>query len=387
MTPDELRELIVRWEGPHIDFKRSIGSTIELAKDLVCFANGDGGQLVVGVSEDREIVGVKDADNVMTRVDQAAFDSCYPPVSTRSETVLVEGKTVVIITVARGDQRPYSTREGKYYIRSGSRCRMASREELLRLFQATSALFYDEQPRPRLDLSSLDLDEVERHASERLGSEARALELDRLLHAWRLADGPRPTVGGMVLFGRVPQQELESTRVVAAAFRGNDSGADMLDRTDVIGGLFDVVDQLVSFLRIHLPTGHEIRAFEPEQRPSIPEVALREAIINALVHRDYTISGPIRLFVFDDRVEVHSPGRPPNSVDDAAMRAGIHVTRNPHIYSRVADAELASRAGTGIRRISRVLREAGLPELGISISDAEVILTMRRAPRTPPAVE
>ena len=101
-------------------------------------------------------------------------------------------------------------------------------------------------------------------------------------------------------------------------------------------------------------------------------------MVNALVHRDYTIASPTRVFVLSDRVEVRSPGRPPNSVDVEAMRAGVHVTRNPHIYSRVVEAELATRAGTGIRRIARLLRQTNGTSLGIAISDAEVVLTLPR---------
>jgi ATP-dependent DNA helicase RecG len=144
------------------------------------------------------------------------------------------------------------------------------------------------------------------------------------------------------------------------------------------GGLFDIIDQVQVFLRLYLRTGHEIVGFEREKREEIPVAALREAVVNALVHRDYTIPGSTRIFVLSDRVEVHSPGRPPNSVDADAMRAGVHVTRNPHIYSRMAEALLATRAGTGIRRISKLLREATGTELGIDISDAEVVLTLPR---------
>lgn len=103
--------------------------------------------------------------------------------------------------------------------------------------------------------------------------------------------------------------------------------------------------------------------------------------MNALVHRDYTIAGPTRVFVLSDRVEVRSPGRPPNSVDAEAMRASIHVPRNPHIYSRVAAAGFATRAGTGIRRIARLLRQINGTSLGITISDAEVTLTLPRGER------
>lgn len=110
----------------------------------------------------------------------------------------------------------------------------------------------------------------------------------------------------------------------------------------------------------------------------MPQAALREAVVNALVHRDYTVPAPTRIFVFPDRVEVHSPGRPPDSVDDEAMRAGVHVPRNPHIYSRIAASRLATRAGSGIRRITRLLREAGSGDPGIAISDTEVVLTLPR---------
>ncbi len=200
----------------------------------------------------------------------------------------------------------------------------------------------------------------------------------RLLRAWRMYDGAHPTVGGLVVFGRRPQLQLESSRVVVGALPGSDVGDDFIDRKDLGGGLFDVIDQAEVFLRLHLRTGHEIVDFQREKREEVPVAALREAVVNALVHRDYTIPGATRIFVLSDRVEVHSPGRPPNSVDADAMRAGVHVTRNPHIYSRMAEAQLATRAGTGIRRISKLLREATGTELGIDISDAEVVLTLPR---------
>ena len=377
MTPEELRERIFRWEDPHTDFKQAVDSNIELAKDLVCFANSDGGQLIIGVAKDRRVVGVADTDAVLLTVDDVAFHSCSPPVTVVPEIVAVDGRNVVVLNVAKGDQRPYATRQGRYYTRSGSRCRAASREELLRLFQATQALFYDEQPLQRLDLAAIDLDAVTRYVQSTEWVEPDE-DVVRLLRAWRMYDGAHPTVGGLVVFGRRPQLELESSRVVIGALSGSDVGDDFVDRKDLGGGLFDVIDQAEVFLRLHLRTSHEILDFEREKREEIPVAALREAVVNALVHRDYTIPGSTRIFVLSDRVEVHSPGRPPNTVDADAMRAGVHVTRNPHIYSRMAEAQLATRAGTGIRRISKLLRETTGTELGIDISDAEVVLTLPR---------
>jgi len=251
---------------------------------------------------------------------------------------------------------------------------------MLRMFQATRSLFYDEQSLPGLTLADLELDAVTRHLAD-VGQSELANDLPRLLHAWGLFGDEYPTVGGILLFGRNPQAALESSRAVAGAVSGTELGGDFVDRKDLFGGLFDIIAQAETFLGLHLRTGHEIVGFEPEKREEIPAEALREAVVNALVHRDYTIPGPVRIFVLADRVEVRSPGRPPNSVDAEAMRAGVHVPRNPHIYSRIAAARLATRAGTGILRIARLLREHSGQRLDIRISDAEVVLGL---PRTHP---
>lgn len=380
MTPDELRLRILRWEDPHTEFKEFISDPKELAKQLVCFANSDGGQVVLGVTKDRVVAGVPDIDDLLIRVDQVAFEGCTPPITALPEVITLDGRDVVVINVPRGDERPYGTREGRYFIRSGSRCRSAGRNELLRLFQAGEALYFDEQPLRRLDIADLDLDAVQRHLQD-VGRTDLDDDLNRLLAAWRMMGGDHPTVGGLVVFGRRPQEHLESAQIVVGTSAGDDLGDDFLDRKDLTGGLFTVLEQIEAFLALYLRTGHEITGFAPELRPEIPAAALREAVVNALVHRDYTIPGPIRIFVFRDRVEVHSPGRPPNSVDGAAMRAGVHVPRNPHIYSRVAAGQLATRAGSGIRRIARLLREVGRTGPEISISEAEVVITLPRGRR------
>ena len=129
---------------------------------------------------------------------------------------------------------------------------------------------------------------------------------------------------------------------------------------------------------LHLRIPHQIRGFEPEPKPELAKEALREAIVNAVAHRDYTVYGPILLFIFDDRIEVHTPGKPPNTVDEDAMRAGVHVVRNPRIYARLSDAGLVTRAGTGVRRIIRLIKQATGREVEITIREYEVLLTIPR---------
>ncbi len=122
---------------------------------------------------------------------------------------------------------------------------------------------------------------------------------------------------------------------------------------------------------------------QPERFPELPEAALREAVVNAVAHRDYTIPGPIRLFIFDDRVEIHAPGKPPNTVDEGAMRVGVHVPRNPVIYKRLADLGLVTRVGSGIPRMIELVKKATGRELEILIRDFEVTFVIPR--RTTPS--
>jgi len=378
MTPDDLRERILRGEDLHTDFKS--GKTpdrAELAKDIVCFANTDGGQLIFGVSDDG-VVGVEDVGALLDRVEEVAFSRCWPPVTVVPEMLVAEGRDVVVLNVAKGDQRPYCTEQGRYYVRAWRRCRQASREELLRLFQPTESFYYDEQPLPRTSLADLDSDEIGHYVSQ-LEQDWPIDDRARLLRNWRLTDGGHVTVSGILLFGREPQAFLPSSGVVVAAFDGDDTSGDPIDVKNLRGGFFDLLEDVERFLNIYVASPHRIVGFKPERREEIPTAALREAVVNALVHRDYTIPGPVRVFALADRVEIHTPGRPPNSVDAGAMRAGVHVTRNPHLYSRVADAGLVTRAGTGVRRMIRLVREASGRDIDILITDAEVVIVLPRA--------
>jgi ATP-dependent DNA helicase RecG len=237
----------------------------------------------------------------------------------------------------------------------------------------------DETPLPLLTLQDLDLAAFETYLKD-IRQTYLLGDPERLLDNWSLTAGGHPTVAGILLFGRRPQQHLPYAQINAARFPGSDSSFDPLDRKDLGGRLLEVIDQAERFLDLHLPVPHEIRGFEAEQRPELPKEALREAIVNAVAHRDYTIRGPIRLFVFDDRIEIHTPGRPPNGIDADAMRSGAHVVRNPWIYARLSDAGLVTRAGTGIRRLVRLVREATGREVGIEVREFEVLLMLPRKP-------
>lgn len=379
MNSEELEQRVANWEDLRTEFKLQAIHPDELSAAIAGFANAEGGELIIGVSNDKQIVGVGDTDRLAQFVDMVAFNNCRPPISTVLDIVEYKQRPVLVVHIPKGDQRPYSTSRGIYYIRTSSGRQQATREELLRLFQATESMFYDETPLLRLDLSAIDMDAVQQFLKD-TSKTAGAAELppERLLRAWRLVYEGHPTIAGLLLFGRSPQDHLPYAQVNAARIPGTDATHDPADRKDLTGRLLDVLDQSMRFLNLHLPTPHRIRGLEPEPQPELPAEALREALVNALAHRDYTVRGPIRLFVFDDRVEFHSPGRAPNTVDEEAMRAGTHVVRNPHIYARFSDAGLVTGAGTGIPRIVRLVRQAINMDVQIAARDFEVLLTLPR---------
>jgi ATP-dependent DNA helicase RecG len=379
MELSELRDRIRRWEDLHTEFKLETIHPDDLSAEMVGFANADGGQLIMGVSEERQIVGLGDVDKVCQYVDNVALNNCIPPITISQETVADGARTVLVVNVAKGDQRPCRTNRGVYFIRTASGRRQASREELLRLFQATESLYYDESPLVRLGLEELDLDAVRRFVDQTAQSQ-NLLEIApaRLLRSWRLTAGDHPTVAGLVLFGRDPQQHLPFAQINAARIPGTEIANDPSDRKDLGGRLLDVIDQAMRFVQLHLRVPHTIRGLEPEPQPELPYEVLREAIVNAVAHRDYTVRGPIRLFVFDDRLEFHSPGKAPNTVDEEAMRAGTHVVRNPHIYARLSDAGLVTRVGSGIPRIVRLVKQATGKDITIQLREFEVLLSIPR---------
>ena len=214
--------------------------------------------------------------------------------------------------------------------------------------------FAEEWPVPRSSLDDIDRDAL----SEMLGVFAQdgilvpAFDEDQLLRGWGLtcsASGQeRPTVAGMLLLGRNPQRFLPHAYVSALRIAGTQIATPPSDQKRIEGRLFDVLQDCLRFLDFNLFRRHEIRGIEPEVVLEFPMDVQREILVNALAHRDYTIAGPIRLIVFQDRVEVRTPGRLPNSVRVEQLGMGVHVLRNPTLYNLLFKRGLGTDAGSGI---------------------------------------
>ncbi len=386
MDLEGLQRYIQTGESLQVEFKTWPLPADDIAAALVAFANSAGGVLLLGVNDAGDIVGVKDSDRVMQRVDQIAYQNSEPPLNIQQEVVRTpEGHAVVVVNIPQGDLRPYRTHRGDYFIRTASGRRRATRQELLRLFQAADSLHYDETLLVRATLKDLDryaFEDYLRRAYLRsvedfeIGYETLLANLSLIKPAEQEL---HPTVAAVLFFGRDPQKFLPTAHVVAARVPGNDLAAVPSDVKNIVGRLPDILESAMRFLEIHLPTPHHIERLEPEARPELPSDALRELLVNALAHRDYTFASPVRVFVFDDRVQIRTPGGLPNNVKIETIRlGGAHVLRNPMIYTLFRRYGLVTGVGSGVYRSIQQIRAATGEEPELFSEGSEFVVSIPR---------
>ena len=380
MDEIELLEKISKKENYRIEFKEKPPDKRSLVTEIVCFSNADGGEIFIGIDDSGNVVGVENADELMRTIDDMASQGCEPPVTVLTEPVEIKGKTILVIRVPKGSHRPYRTNSGQYYIRSTNRCRQASREELLRLFQASESLYYDESPVTAASFSDLDLEYFEEFIYKYLKIEVMTNDNVNYLKNLRLlTDKNIPTVSGLLFFGKKPQKYLPNFRVVCAYISGNDISLAPSDRKDVNGKVADILNDVIRFFNLYLKERHEIKGFESELKYEMPEVAIRETMVNAIAHRDYTIQAPIRALIFKNRVEIHSPGKLPNTVTIESIKiGGSHVLRNPTIYNLLLKMGLVTDTGSGVRRVIQLIKDSAGKDVLLKETEGEFIVTIPR---------
>jgi ATP-dependent DNA helicase RecG len=380
----QLREHIRQGESLYQELKESDAHTDDIAAALVAFANTEGGRILFGVADSGDIVGVPNPNRLTQRIDQIAYNNCEPPITVMQEIVPTTNGTVVVVQVPKGDLRPYRTARGDFFVRTSSGRRRASRQELLRLFQEAESLHYDEKPVLQSSLTDLDTLGFQRFFEHAYGYSLTDEQLTPTMQNMRLITPYHgqltPTVAGILCFGRNPQRFLPTALVNAARIAGDQLANEPLDVKVIDGTLFDMTEDTMRFLKIHLPTPHRIVGLEPERRPAIPEEALRELLVNALVHRDYTIPAPIRVLMFDDRLEIHTPGHLPNTVTIESILLGAsHVLRNPTLYILFYRSGLVTHLGSGVLRAKQAIEKVG-KTLTLAQTNGEFIATIHWNP-------
>lgn len=366
MTVEELRELIDQGEDSMTQLKRQFNGVDAVASEIAAMLNSEGGKIIVGVSDQGEIAGVEDLHELNQWISNACSQKIEPPASVITEILKVEEKRVMVIRVALGTDKPYAVDKTTFWVKVGADKRRATREELRRLMQASGVSYADEMPVANTDLDDFDQLRFRLFYKDQYGMEIESLNLniDRILSNLKLIKDSNLTLAGLLLFGSELQRIRPQCVVKAVAFDGNSpTGTAYLDSEDIGFTLSEQFKNTMGFLNRNLHKLQKGQNFNSTGKWEVPKVALEEAVANALIHRDYLISSSIRLFVFEDRVEIISPGRLPNTATIESIKAGIQIVRNPILASFAPKLGFPYRGlGTGVPRMIEECRNANLPE-------------------------
>lgn len=283
--------------------------------------------------------------------------------------------------------KPYYTSDHKYYIRVGTTKRIASREELLRLFESNGALHFDISPVEGTSMKDLNIDVIRdyflKYNAFDLQEEAREAAERILINADIMTEANGKalcTVGGLLVFGKKPEVRLPQNGISFAHFRGLEITDELIDKKILTGRIQDIAEQAMVVLKNNIKSPSIINGIKREEKDEYPVIVMREAIVNTLVHRNYSISGSrIRIFMFDDRIEFHSPGRLPNTVTIDKMKIGISYARNPFLVKYMENLRYIDQLGRGIPMILKAMKEAGAKEPLLRESGEEFVLIIYKA--------
>lgn len=353
---------IEQGENKTLELKSQLPQYEQIAKTVLAFANTSGGKLVIGVSDNREIIGINE-ETIFTLKDQITsiiFDRCYPAILPEIYSVNLQGKLLLVVEVFRGNLLPYYLKaEGKNkgtYLRIGASNRKADFDHILELERQKYNQSFDEELCREENFASLDLSPLNVRFSA-LGKQLNEEKLKNLKLIQMENSIFYPTQGLMILLGKYPHVVTKCAR-----FKGVDMSL-FLDRKEYSGDLFSQLEQVEAFVKNHINLRGEIKGLQRTDTYEIPEEALREALINAVIHRDYVNQGrDIKVGIYDDIVNIVSPGGFPSSLTAEALTEGRSEIRNRVLARVFKELGFIEQWGSGIQRIKNACTAQGLLE-------------------------
>lgn len=372
MTTTELLEIISHGENSGVEFKRDDIDAEKLARQLVAFANLRGGKLLLGVEDDGTISGIirRDLEEWVMNVSR---DKIVPPVIPFFEILreVEQGNSVAVVTVAASPTKPCRVlHNGRRtaYIRVGTTVREPSDDELAQMLQSSQRLNFGRTPMGGVQLADLHRDRLEFYFEKVLGYGVVGSEEEMLRTAINLElmaqwqDKTVATVNGLLLFGRRPRNALPQSGMRAIAYSGDREHYQVSDDLVFPDPLIPALDQesrvvepglverAMGFIARHCPAREPLDGARNVGSSEFPDALLREVLVNAVAHRDYTIAGAdILLSIFSNRIEVKSPGRLPNGATVEALREGFRYYRNQTLVNVLRDYKYIDARGMGIR--------------------------------------
>lgn len=385
MELEQLKKLIVKGESNTLEFKKSTGLLQEAFETLCGYLNGNGGIVLIGVTDNGRIVGQEVADKTLREISNE-IKKLEPPADIEIKYVFIEqNKQVIVLHVKPGKHGPYAYK-GRPYQRLEGATDLMSQHRYDQLLLSRNQFNYSWENSLAQNYSIEKLDEnviltVVRTAVEnkRLPESALNQKILKILEALKLIEGSDVKNASVVLFGIEFSADFMQCQLQLARFKGI-TRSEFLDSNNELGNVFNLLDAGMLFVRRHLPVAARIEAgkLERVETPIIPFDAIREALINALAHRDYSINGSsIKLAIYDDRMEISNHGGLPSGVTLEKILSGYSKPRNPIIAEVLYKAGLIEKWGRGIQEMITKCKAVGDPEPEFQIDEVEFKVIFR----------
>ncbi len=355
MNTTELIKIINGGENSQVQFKQQLKAkqADDIVAELVAMSNFQGGKILIGIEDKAaNIIGLdfETIEKVNNYLFNWATNNVKPSITIFTETVSIDGKLILVVTIPAGIDKPYCDNNMVYWIKSAANKRRVSPEELKRLYQNAGKLYAERQPIEDTSISDVDMLIFRDFYQKRYKEDFETEELSRLMTNLRLLKDDKFTIAGALLFGRNLDILLPEFHISMVSFWDNEFIAnDYRDSENFTGNLLLQYKQALLFILSILRKPQGNQSFNSLGIPEIPKLVFEEILINALVHRDYFINDSIKLFVFPNRIEIKSPGKLPNSLSIEDIKQGIQRrSRNIVLTSFVSDVLPYRGIGSGI---------------------------------------
>ena len=348
MTDKQIKNLILTGEGYNIEFKQSLDKSF--IEEVCAFANASGGYILIGVSDEGKVTGVDTSNRSRSKI-QDILNRLEP----KLKAIVEIKKNLIVITVPEGEEKPYGCPKG-FFIRIGANSQKMTRNEIIKFFKKEGHIRFEELVNKKAKFKE-DFDSQAFKNFLRFAGISRTIKYESLLQNLScLTEDKKMTNLGVLFFAKDIDFIMNYARVDCILFKGTER-VRILNRKEYIGSLLDNIENALAFVKNHTNTEYVITG-KPrrEEIHDYPESALREAVINAVCHRDYfTEEAPVSVEVFEDRVQIRNPGGLPKGYD--RKRFGTEsIPRNLLIASMLHRVDYIEKAGTGISRIKQAIK-------------------------------
>ena len=407
MNSNELKRVISQGENTRLQLKLCVNDAYKIATEMVAFSNSFGGMIIVGVDDKSgEIIGLSypDIQKINALLANAASENVKPAILIHCDTVEVDEKNLIVATIAEGKDKPYKDNKGIIWVKNGSdKRKVFSNAELRVLMQSCGNISADSDSVAGtsikdIDIQTLKLFLLNQYKNELKdkgisGTSLQTLEVEDMVSAIdknfsteqlltnisMLDNKGQLTLTGLLLLSKSIQRYCPVFTVKCVSFVGNSLGGtqfrDKLSDRAIEGNLLTQYNAAISFITRNLKTVQVEKEFNTLGQLEIPLEVFVETITNALIHRNYYINAPVRLFIFDNRIELHSPGILPDSVTEENIKEGISVPRNKLLFDNAKFLLPYTGIGSGIMRVLQSYEKISFKN---NLLTEEFVITMMR---------